>query len=279
MTPQQEIIAALNVKPTINVDEEIRTRVDFLKDYLLKTGLRGYVLGISGGQDSTLAGKLAQMAVYELNMAENCTLRGRQWFFYAVRLPYGIQRDEDDASLALDWINPTEAKRVNIEDAVDASYWSLAHDGRIELSDFLKGNIKARERMKVQYDIAGHYGLAVIGTDHAAEAVMGFYTKHGDGACDVTPLAGLNKRQGRAMLVALGCPERLYMKAPTADLEDDKPGLADEDAHGVSYAFIDDYLEGKEVHPSAKRIIENAYRKTEHKRRLPVTPYCEWWKQ
>ena len=63
--------------------------------------------------------------------------------------------------------------------------------------DFARGNVKARMRMIAQYEIAGLTGGLVLGTDHSAENITGFYTKHGDGACDLAPLFGLNKRQVR----------------------------------------------------------------------------------
>ena len=75
--------------------------------------------------------------------------------------------------------------------------------------------------MVTQYAIGGQKGLLVIGTDHAAEAVTGFFTKFGDGGADLLPLTGLTKRQGRALLQELGADERLYLKMPTADLLDE----------------------------------------------------------
>ena len=235
---QRKIIETLRVQPTIDPKEEIRKTVDFLKAYLVKHPfLNGYVLGISGGQDSTLAGILAQMAIDELNEEQD----QKVYRFYAVRLPYGVQADEQDAMDAITFMKATDVLRVNVKDAVDASERSIEALG-MEISDFNKGNIKARERMVAQYAIAGQTGCTVIGTDHAAESVTGFYTKFGDGAADITPLWRLNKRQGRAMLQALGAPENLYLKVPTADLEEDRPSLPDEVALGVTYEEIDDYL-------------------------------------
>ncbi|WP_283234582.1 ammonia-dependent NAD(+) synthetase [Alteribacter keqinensis] len=270
---QDEIISALSVKPEIDVQEEIRKRLDFLKAYTKKSKTNGYVLGISGGQDSSLLGKLIQLAMTELNEEENTD----KYTFYAVRLPHGVQKDEDDAQLALDFIDPYNRVTVNIKPAVDASYSQFKEATGEEMSDFIKGNTKARERMKVQFDLAAHYGCLVAGTDHAAEAVTGFYTKYGDGACDVTPLFGLNKRQGQALLKELGAPERLYTKKPTADLEDDQPLLPDEEALGITYEEIDDYLEGREISAASKENLENRYNMTEHKRQLPVTVFDKWW--
>lgn len=273
-TLQQTIIEELKVQPSIDPKQEIERSITFLKEYLVKHPfLKGYVLGISGGQDSTLAGKLAQMAVDELN-AENGEAA---YSFYAVRLPYGEQFDADDAKDAIDFINPTKAYTVNIKGAVDASKKALDEAG-ITLTDFAKGNEKARERMKVQFSVAAMHSAVVLGTDHAAEAITGFFTKFGDGAADVTPLTRLNKRQGRAMLKELDAPEHLYMKIPTADLEEDKPAIPDEVALGLTYEMIDDYLEGKKIPEDAREKLEGYYLRTQHKRHLPITVFDDFWK-
>ncbi|SDN70134.1 NAD+ synthase [Psychrobacillus sp. OK028] len=271
---QQEIIAALKVKPTIDIQQEIRISIDFMKDYLKKhTFLKSMVLGISGGQDSTLVGKLAQLAVDELNNE----LGEEKYSFIAVSLPYGIQFDEKDRQDALDFIKPSKRLTINIKGAVDASKKALDEAG-ITLSDFAKGNEKARERMKAQYSVAAMYNGIVLGTDHAAEAVTGFYTKYGDGGVDITPIFRLNKRQGKQLLKELGCPEHLYTKIPTADLEENRPALPDEVALGVTYEVIDDYLEGKKVSTEAQEKIEGFYNRSMHKRHLPVTVFDDFWK-
>ncbi|SHN30653.1 ammonia-dependent NAD(+) synthetase [Gracilibacillus kekensis] len=271
---QKEIIKALKVQPTIDPNQEFRRSVEFVKAYLSKHSfLKSAVLGISGGQDSTLAGYICQTAVNELNADQ----QEEKYQFIAVRLPYGEQADEDDCIDAINFIKPSRVVRVNIKAAVDAS--EIAVEKEIgNISEFVKGNTKARERMKVQYDIAAACDGVVIGTDHAAEAVTGFFTKYGDGAADILPLYRLNKRQGRSMLKMLGCPEHLYTKVPTADLETDKPQVPDEVALGVSYEAIDDYLEGKGVNEEQAETIENWYTKTRHKREEPVTVFDKWWK-
>lgn len=271
---QRKIIEELKVEPDIDAKDEIRRSVDFLKEYIKKNSfLQGYVLGISGGQDSTLVGKLAQIAVDELNEDRDV----EHYRFIAVRLPYGVQKDAKDVDDALEFIQPSVTYEVNIQPAVDASAESLRKAG-VDISDFTKGNEKARERMKVQYSIAAMNNCAVLGTDHAAEALTGFFTKFGDGGSDLVPIYRLNKRQGRMILKELGCPEHLYMKEPTADLEDNRPMLADEVALGVSYQEIDDYLEGKEVSETAKNTIEALYRKSAHKRHLPINVFDSFWK-
>jgi len=273
-TLQKEIIEELKVKPVIDPKEEIRRTIDFLKSYMKKHPfLKSMVLGISGGQDSTLAGKMAQMAVDELNEESG----NQMYSFIAVRLPYGVQFDEDDCQDALSFIQPTKIYTVNIKDAVDASKKALDLSG-ITLTDFAKGNEKARERMKVQYSIAAMHNGVVLGTDHAAEAITGFYTKFGDGAADLVPLFRLNKRQGKELLKVLDCPEHLYMKIPTADLEEDRPAVPDEIALGVTYDHIDDYLEGKEIPSEPREKIEGYFNRTKHKRHLPITVFDDFWK-
>lgn len=126
--------------------------------------------------------------------------------------------------------------------------------------------------MVAQYTIANARQGLVVGTDHAAEAVMGFFTKFGDGACDLTPLTGLVKNQVRTLAAALGAPEQLVHKVPTADLEELHPGKPDEMAHGVSYKDIDAFLLGQPVPEEVAQIIVATYDKTAHKRALPKEP-------
>ncbi|MFI8567046.1 ammonia-dependent NAD(+) synthetase [Rhodococcus sp. NPDC078407] len=272
-TIRKQIQDELGVRPSIDPDDEIRRRVAFLTDYLKVSGTTGFVLGISGGQDSTLAGKLAQLAVRE------AADLGTPASFVAVRLPYGSQKDEADAVVALDFIEPDRTVTVDIRDAVDASARAAASALSVErISDFVRGNIKARERMIAQYTIAGQENLLVVGTDHAAEAVTGFFTKFGDGGADVTPLSGLTKSQGAQVLRQLNAPESTWRKVPTADLEDDRPALPDEQALGVTYAQIDAYLQGGPVEDDAARTIERWYDKTRHKRTTPVGPDDRWWR-
>ncbi|WP_166864165.1 ammonia-dependent NAD(+) synthetase [Salinibacterium sp. ZJ70] len=272
MTTQREIIAALGVTPQIDPAAEIERRRDFLVEYLGATGAKGFVLGISGGQDSSLAGKLAQLAV------EKVRADGGAATFTAVRLPYRVQADEADAQLALDFIQPDVSLVFDIAGGVDGIAAEYERSAGEPLRDYTKGNVKARMRMVAQYAIAGERGALVIGTDHAAEAVTGFFTKFGDGGSDVLPLSGLTKRQGRALLIALDAPARLYEKTPTADLLDDKPGQADEHELDMEYEQIDDFLEGREIDPVAAAELQDRYRMTAHKRTVPVGPDDTWWR-
>ncbi|MEV0445922.1 ammonia-dependent NAD(+) synthetase [Streptomyces spectabilis] len=270
ISPQQEIARDLQVSPSFEVEREIERRVAFLADQLTSTGLRSLVLGISGGVDSTTAGRLCQLAV------DRARATGHDATFFAMRLPYGTQADEQDAQLALDFIRPDRLLTVDVRPASDAALDAALTAGTAfrdaHHQDFVHGNIKARQRMIAQYAVAGAQEGLVVGTDHAAEAVSGFFTKFGDGAADVVPLTGLTKRRVRALADALGAPASLVWKTPTADLETLSPGKPDEDALGVTYDDIDDFLEGKPVAEPAATAIVRRYRLTEHKRRLPIAP-------
>ena len=124
----------------------------------------------------------------------------------------------------------------------------------------------------IHYAIARERNLLVIGTDHAAESLTGFFTKFGDGAADILPLHGLTKRQGKQLLTSLQAPISIITKPPTADLLDANPGQPDEEELQLSYHEIDEYLEGNDISSESKQKIEELYAKTQHKRSLPSTP-------
>ena len=271
---RQTIINAMKVLPEIDPQYEIQRRIGFIKARLTASGLKHLVLGISGGVDSSTCGRLAQLAVEQLNTESGSDL----YRFVAVRLPYGVQADEADAQLALAFVQPSDSITINIKAGVDgihqATLAGLQRSNASEAStDFSKGNVKARVRMTSQYHVAGLLGGLVLGTDHSAENITGFYTKFGDGACDLAPLFGLSKRQVRLLATTLGAPDTLALKTPTADLECLAPLKTDESALGVSYDSIDDFLEGRPVDAALVDKIIAIYLKTEHKRQPIPTLY------
>lgn len=272
---KKEILEIAGVTPMSDFDvkKAIRDRIDYLKNYVRKSGMKGIVLGISGGVDSTTAGSLSQIAMKELRD------EGYDAQFIAVRLPYKVQLDEEDAQEAIKFINADQIVDVNIGNGTDGIFDSVLsglynstmnEEKELATNDFVKGNVKARMRMIAQYAIAGKFGCLVLGTDHNAEFTAGFYTKHGDGACDLTVLNGLNKRQVRACAKELGAPEWLWSKVATADLEEDNPQVSDEIALGFKYDDMDDFLEGKEIDIEAEKRIIQQYKITVHKREMPV---------
>lgn len=269
---QWRIIAEMGVRPTIDPAHEVERRVAFLCDYLRATRTGGFVLGISGGVDSTAAGRLAQLAVEQIRN------EGGQADFVAVRLPYGTQADAQDAEDAMKFVAASTPLTLDIAPAVDGLEAAFeAAIGR-DIGDFNKGNVKARIRMVAQYALAGERNLLVIGADHGAESVTGFFTKFGDGGADILPLFGLDKNQIRDVLRHLGAPESLWNKVPTADLLDDQPLRSDEDELGITYAHIDAYLEGNQVPVAVAEDIEGKYLRSRHKRTTPVTILDDWWR-
>ena len=259
-TLQQSIIRTLGVQAHIDPATEQQRREQFIIRYLQQSGARALVLGVSGGVDSLVVGYMAQRAVEAVRAA------GGQAHFLALRLPYGQQQDEQDAMAALECIQPDEVRTLDIQPATDALVVQIEQGG-VALPqaerDFIIGNIKARQRMVSQYACAAALGGLVLGSDHAAEALMGYFTKYGDGAADLMPLAGLTKGHVRTLAEHYGAPDHR---------ESGRPVLPDEQAFGISYENIEAFLCGQSVSPEVFDIIMQHYRSSTHKRQLPAHP-------
>lgn len=262
-TLQEQIIERLGVKPSIDPAAEVRKRVDFLKQYVLNSNTNGLLIAISGGIDSAVVAGLCKKATDELTQET-----GKEYITLGVFQPYGEQSDIEDSYAVADAFQLTHRVEMNIEEAVNEisleTEYALKSIGRSQhLSRGGKGNVKARTRMVMQYALAFELNLIVVGTDHASEAITGFYTKWGDGAVDITPLSSLNKRQVKLLGAELGVPQSVLTKAPTAGLWE---GQTDENELGISYEHNSDYLEGKPVPDDVRSKLEQQYLKTEHKR-------------
>ncbi|XBC44526.1 MAG: ammonia-dependent NAD(+) synthetase [Buchnera aphidicola (Schlechtendalia peitan)] len=268
MNLQRKIIKTLGVKSTINPKFEIHRIINFIKTYMLNNNkIKTLILGISGGQDSTLTGKLCQLAIQELNKNYSYEI----YKLIVLCLPYGKQIDFKDCQDAIKFIRPQKIFNINIKHSVLSIEQLFKKEG-IQISNHMRENNKARERMKIQYNIASINNGIVIGTDHASEAITGFFTKYGDGGADINPISELNKKQGKLLLKTLKCPPHLYLKKPRANLEDTHPYKTDEEILGITYSDIDAYLEGKKINKKSQLIIEKYYADTQHKRQVPITP-------
>ena len=222
----------------------------FLKNYLENNGMNTYVLGVSGGVDSSLCAALARNAVGKDKL--HCLI-----------VP--IDSAKEDIEDALTLVKDLDLKY----DIIDASETFHTY-----LKDFEKcgmsfdrstlGNLKARMRMSILYAVAQNERGLVIGTDNADERCVGYFTKYGDGACDILPIAHLVKAEVVEASKILGVRTSLAERVPTAGLYE---GQTDEKEMGVSYIDLDAYVLGKEVNETAKKRIQYLERISEHKRK------------
>ena len=222
----------------------------FLKNYLESNDMNTYVLGVSGGVDSSLCAALARNAVGKDKL--HCLI-----------IP--IDSAKEDIEDALTLVKDLDLKY----DIIDASETFHTY-----LKDFEKcgmsfdrstlGNLKARMRMSILYAVAQNERGLVIGTDNADERCVGYFTKYGDGACDILPIAHLVKAEVVEASKILGIRTSLAERVPTAGLYE---GQTDEKEMGVSYKDLDAYVLGKEVNETAKKRIQYLERISEHKRK------------
>ena len=245
--------------------------VHWLKDYAAQARAKGFVIGISGGIDSAVVSILAAKTGLPTLLLE---------------LP--IRQQADQVSRAQLHMQQLQQRFANVSAArvdLTPTFNQFAADNEVDGNEFANkalalANARSRLRMVTLYYYGQLHGLLVTGTGNKIEDFgVGFFTKYGDGGTDINPIFRLNKRQGKALLKELGCPEHLYTKAPTADLEENRPALPDEVALGVTYELIDDYLEGKTIDEASTKIIEGWYLRTEHKRQPPVTVFDDFWKK
>lgn len=223
---------------------------DYLRDYLANAKSNGYVLGLSGGVDSSLVAVLAAKAV------------GKEKVTCIMMPIHSLKEDLEDA-LKL-------AKHFDLKhEIVDASevfdrYISAFVDIGIELDTATKSNLKARIRMSILYAYAQKNNCLVLGTDNKDERYTGYFTKHGDGAADLFVISRLLKSEVVKASKLLGIPDELAERVPSAGLF---PGQTDEAEMGIKYRDIDRFLLGYEDIPEEVITkIERLHRITEHKR-------------
>ena len=221
----------------------------FLKEYLENNHMDTYVLGISGGVDSSLCAALARNAV------------GKDRLHCLIMPIKSIKEDEEDA---LTLVKDLDLKYdiIDASEAFDSYVKEFARNG-IELDRSTLGNLKARMRMSILYAIAQKERGLVIGTDNADERCVGYFTKYGDGACDILPIAHLVKSEVVEASKILGIRSSLAERVPSAGLYE---GQTDEKEMGVTYQDLDAYVLGKEVNETAKKRIQYLERISEHKR-------------
>lgn len=236
----------------MDVKTQIGNRVKWIKAVLTDAGADGVVLGNSGGKDSALVAMLCKMAT------ENVI---------GVIMPCESSRNYgEDTDSAMELANQIGLKTINVD--LTPAKKELAK----ALNETVKGkmplaNINPRLRMATLYAIAQENNCLVAGTGNLSERTMGYFTKHGDGACDFNPIGDLTATEVFKLLRYLKAPSSVVDKAPSAGLWE---GQTDEKDMGVTYGEIDAYIKGEHVPPNARQIISRANLATRHKRRMPL---------
>jgi NAD+ synthase len=231
------------------MSEKLDKIINWMEDFKAKNNVKGVVLGLSGGKDSTVVAMLAKK-VFGDNVL-------------AVSMPNGTQSDITDVQVIITSLK-LNAITVNIKNTFD----QLIYDTHMDISDKVKTNIAPRIRMTVLYSIAQSYGYLVIGTGNKSEAMIGWTTKFGDSACDFNPIGHLTCREvieiGKELAAEVGLNEDFIVKKPADGLT----SKTDEDNFGFTYDELDNYLLYNIEGPNIEK-IKNMIRWAEHKRKMP----------
>ena len=212
-----------------------------IKKYI---GDKNVFLGISGGIDSAVTAALCVKAF------------GREKVF-GILMPYGQQNDIQDSH---DLVKKLGIKsfEVDIKPMVDS--FNSFND------KLTKANLMARTRMAVLYSYANLHGGLVMGTTNKSELSIGYFTKHGDGACDIEVIANLYKTEIFQLANYLKIPQNIIDKKPSAGLWF---GQSDEGEMGFTYDDLDKYLQGVSIDKTIEKKINKLIKNSEHKRHLP----------
>ena len=225
----------------------------FLQEYLESSHCKGYVLGLSGGVDSSLVAAIARKAVGKDKL--HC---------YAIDIDSN-QADVEDAKRVAEELD-LNLEVINLSDTYHSYLEKLDGEDFIRLT---KSNLKVRMRMVALFAYAQEHSSLVLGTDNMDERYVGYFTKYGDGAADLLPIVYLTKGEVRKAAELYGLSSVLANRVPSAGLFE---GQTDETEMGVTYEDLDNFLLGKEVNPKAKDRIEYLHKISEHKRKDIPTP-------
>ncbi|OEH91480.1 NAD(+) synthase [Bacillus solimangrovi] len=243
------------------MEKKIEKLVSWLQEQVEGAGVKGAVVGISGGIDSAVVTHLIKRAFPNdsLGVIMPCKSNPNdQKDAMQVVESSGINH------LVIDLTNTHDVLFSTVEEQVKAK-----GEWKEESAQLGDANLRARLRMSTLYTVANNYGYLVVGTDNAAEWHTGYFTKYGDGGVDLVPLVHLTKGEVREMARALGVPTDVIEKKPSAGLWE---GQTDENEMGTTYNMIDQYLKGQEIPEKDKLIIEQMHKRSEHKRSLAAAP-------
>jgi NAD+ synthase len=232
--------------------------VRWIQKQVKQAKAKGIVMGLSGGVDSSVVAALVKEAIGERRIL-------------ALILPCHSQvREIQDARLVAKKLG-IKPKTIELSNIYDNLIKILPKAGSLP-----KANLKPRLRMLVLYYFANKLNYLVCGTGNKSEIMVGYFTKHGDGAADILPIGNILKKQVRRLAQGLGIPKHIITKPPTAGLWQ---GQTDEGEMGITYLELDDILERtdskrKQVFSKDKiSRVKEMVKKSEHKRQGPKVCY------
>ncbi|WP_425805298.1 NAD(+) synthase [Desulfitobacterium sp. Sab5] len=238
------------------LESRIQTAVEWLREQAAKAGVKGLVVGISGGVDSAVVSGLCKRAFPENSVG-------------VIMPSHSNPVDREDALLIAEThgLKVVEVDLGEVHQGIlERVRKGLNEQGLTFEERLSQGNLKARLRMSTLYTVANALNYLVVGTDNAPESYTGYFTKYGDGGVDLLPISTLTKTEVRAWAAKLGLPDKIVNRVPTAGLW---PGQTDESEMGITYDLIDRYLLGEEIPAESVGKIEKLHRQSEHKRQLP----------
>ncbi|QTM99942.1 NAD(+) synthase [Sediminibacillus dalangtanensis] len=243
------------------MQEKVEKIVAWLQEKIKESGVKGLLVGVSGGIDSAVVAHLIKRAAPDHSLG--------------VILPCKSNpQDMEDAKKVIDSCG-IDSITVDLSETHDVLFNNIqtqlndqqsVNPDNQQLAD---ANLRARLRMSTLYALAANYQYLVVGTDNAAEFYTGYFTKYGDGGVDLVPLVSLGKGEVREMAEYLGVPDDIVHKQPSAGLWE---GQTDENEMGTTYEKIDKYLKGEEIPQKDKEIIDQLHKKSAHKREIAPGP-------